>query len=171
LIATGVLVANPTHILIVVLANDLVSMALTTDRVRPSLTPNRWQVGPMVASGLIMALAWLAFSFGIFFYGRDLLQLNAGQLQTLIFLMLVLVAQANVYLIRERTHFWNSRPSGWMILATTVGLTTVSLLALQGILMAPIGLTLLLQIGAATVVFAILLDFLKVKTFRHYAVT
>ncbi|MFN8417891.1 MAG: hypothetical protein U0528_01380 [Anaerolineae bacterium] len=43
LILTGTLIAQPTHILLVVLANDLVSMSLTTDRVRPSAKPDRWR--------------------------------------------------------------------------------------------------------------------------------
>jgi H+-transporting ATPase len=171
LLMTGILVARPTHILMVVLANDLVSMALTTDRVRPSAKPDRWRLGPMVICGLVMALAWLVFSFAIFFYGRDSIMLSTDQLQTTMFVMLVLVAQANVYLIRERFHFWHSQPSHWMLLATAVDLLVVTVLALQGILMAPIALWLLLQLVGAAIVFAVLLDFLKVKVFRYFALS
>ena len=169
LLITGALIVRPTHILMVVLANDLVSMSLTTDRVRPSAKPDRWRVGPMVACGMAMALAWLAFNFAVFFYDRDILMLDTEQLQTVLFVTLVLIAQANVYLIRERHHCWHSRPSRWMLLATGVDLILVSILALQGIMMAPLSLSLLLQLGVATVLFAILLDFLKVRLFRFYA--
>ena len=169
LLITGALIVRPTHILMVVLANDLVSMSLTTDRVRPSAKPDRWRVGPMVVCGMAMALAWLAFNFAVFFYDRDILMLDTEQLQTVLFVTLVLIAQANVYLIRERHHCWHSRPSRWMLLATGVDLILVSILALQGIMMAPLSLSLLLQLGVATVLFAILLDFLKVRLFRFYA--
>jgi len=171
LMVTGTMVVRPTYILMVVLANDLVSMALTTDRVRPSPRPDHWRMRPMVGSGLVMALAWLAFCFGLFFVVRDGLVLGGEQLQTVIFVMLVLVAQANVYLIRERSHFWNSRPSQWMLLATGIDLVVISVLALRGILMTPIGLPLLLALIGATILFAILLDFLKVKTFHHYGLS
>ena len=51
------------------------------------------------------------------FRGRDLLHLPLAQLQTLIFVMLVFTGQGNVYLVRERRHFWRSRPSRWLLSA------------------------------------------------------
>jgi H+-transporting ATPase len=125
----------------------------------------------MITSGLVMAGAWLLFSFGVYFVGRDTLGLGGEQLQTLIFVMLVLVAQINVYLIRERYHFWNSRPSQWMLLATTVDVIVVSGMALFGILMAPISVGLLFGLLVVSLLFAFLLDFVKVKTFRHYGLS
>ncbi len=171
LLFTGALIVRPTYILLVVLANDLVSMALTTDRVRPSPKPDRWRIRPMVASGIVMAVAWVIFSFGVYFVGQEQLLLGNEQMQTLIFVMLVMVAQANVYLIRERYHFWNSRPSQWMLLATGVDLLVVSWLALRGILMASISLPLLLGVIAASALFAFMLDWLKISVFRHYALS
>lgn len=168
LLLTGGIVAQPTHILLVVLANDLVSMALTTDHVHPSAKPDRWRIEPMIGAGAVMASAWVAFSFGTYFYARDVLMLATEQLYTVVFVTLVLVAQANVYLIRERYHFWNSRPSQWMLLATGVDLIIISYLALQGILMASIPLMLLLQLLIISALFTFLLDFLKVKLFRIY---
>jgi H+-transporting ATPase len=168
LVLTGGLIVPPTYILLVVLANDLVSMALTTDRVHPSPRPNRWRVGPMVASGVALSLAWVAFSFAVYFIGRDGLMLNPAQLQTLIFLMLVVVAQANVYLIRERRFFWCSRPSQWMLLATVFDLVVVGFLAINGILMTALSPIIILQLFAVTILFTIALDFLKVGTFYAF---
>lgn len=168
LVLTGGLIVPPTYILLVVLANDLVSMALTTDHVRPSPRPDRWRVWPMVASGLVLSLAWVAFSFAIYAIGRYGLMLNAAQLQTLIFLMLVGVAQANVYLIRERRFFWCSRPSQWMLLATVFDLVVVSFLAVNGILMAALSPVIILQLFAVTILFTIVLDFVKVGVFYAF---
>ncbi|MBX3063767.1 MAG: plasma-membrane proton-efflux P-type ATPase [Anaerolineae bacterium] len=168
LILTGTLIAQPTHILLVVLANDLVSMSLTTDRVRPSAKPDRWRVRPLVISGAILALAWLAFSFMAYFYGRDVLQLDSAQLQTLVFLMLVYISQANVYIVRERRHLWSSRPSPWMLLATAFDLILVGILAVGGILMTAISPLILLQLLAATVIFTCILDLLKSAIFRYF---
>ncbi len=168
LVLTGALIVPPTYILLVVLANDLVSMALTTDHVRPSRRPDRWRVWPMVASGSVIAGFWVAFSFAIYFIGRDGLMLNPAQLQTLIFLMLVCVAQANVYIIRERRFFWCSRPSQWMLMATIFDLVVVSFLAVNGILMTALSPIIILQLFAVTILFTITLDFLKVGIFYAF---
>jgi H+-transporting ATPase len=166
LMLTGTLIAKPTHILLIVLANDLVSMSLTTDRVRPSAKPDRWRIAPMIAMGFLMALGWLAFSFGVYVFGRDGLQLPLEQLYTLTFLMLVCVAQANVYLIREKRVFWRSQPSRWMLLATTFDMCLVTLLALSGLLMTAISPVLVLVLYAATIGFMLTLDVIKVWVFR-----
>jgi hypothetical protein len=43
-----------------------------------------------------------------------------------------------VYLVRERGHFWDSAPSRWMIVSSTVDVSVVCLLSARGILMAPL---------------------------------
>src|SRR5690606_9126137 len=105
LLLTGTLIVSPMHILLMVLANDLVSMSLTTDHVHPSAKPNQWRTFPLIICGLILAGGWLAFSFGVFFIGHDVLHLDADHMDTLMFLMLVFIAIGNVYLIRERRLF------------------------------------------------------------------
>ncbi len=168
LILTGTLLVQPTHLLLLVLANDLVSMSLTTDHVRPSAKPDRWQVSPLLRRGLVISIGWLLFSFATYYVGRDALGLNPARLQTLLFLMLVCVSQANVYLIREKRFFWRSRPSMWMLLATTFDILLVSTLSLRGVLMAAVYPSLLLLTIGATVVFMIVLDLVKVLTFSLF---
>jgi H+-transporting ATPase len=171
LLLTGTLVANPTHILLLVLANDLVSMSLTTDNVRASRKPNRWKVAPLVTAGLILALAWVAYAFFVLIVGRSGLRFDLSRLQTLMFVMLVCAAQANVYLIRERGHFWRSRPSKWMLIATTFDLLLVALLAIKGVFMVAIDPALVLSLAAFTVGFMVALDFGKVALFRRLRIS
>lgn len=168
LILTGTLIVQPTHILLLVLANDLVSMSLTTDRVRPSAQPDRWLVAPLILRGLVMTIGWLIFSFAVWFFGRDMLLLDAPHLQTLTFLMLVCVSQANVYLIREKRFFWRSRPSLWMLLATTFDMILVSALSIRGVLMVSLYPALVVLMIAVTVTFMIVLDLVKVLVFSLF---
>ncbi|MGC1435400.1 MAG: cation-transporting P-type ATPase, partial [Terriglobales bacterium] len=42
----------------------------------------------------------------------------AAQLQTLVFVTLVFTGQGTVYLVRQRQHFWKSRPSKWLLLSS-----------------------------------------------------
>lgn len=167
LLLTGRLLVSPMHILLMVLANDLVSMSLTTDQVRPSASPNQWRSLPLILCGLMLALGWLAFSFGVFFIGRDLLLLDGDQMDTLMFLMLVFVAIANVYLIRERRLFWRSLPGKWLLMASGLDLLVVACLATGGILMASLNFVLIPALLIATIGFMLLLDAVKVVLFRY----
>ncbi len=168
LILTGSLFVQPIHILLLVLINDFVSMSLTTDNVRPSSQPDRWRAAPLLAIGLIMAIGWLFFSFGVFAFGRDVLLLSTAQLETLMFLMLVCVAQANVYLVRERQHFWRSRPSKWLLLASAFGFCLTIIFVLRGVFMMPLDGVIMLQMFWVTIAFMVVLDYLKVGAFRLF---
>lgn len=170
LLLTGTLIVSPIHILLMVLANDLVSMSLTTDRVQPSPRPNQWRTKPLIVCGIFLALGWLGFSFGIFFIGHDGLQLDANHLDSLMFLMLVFVAICNVYLIRERRFFWRSRPGKWLVVASVLDLTIVSILAVKGVLMAALDPTLILELLLSTIGFMLLLDLVKVWLFRRLGI-
>jgi H+-transporting ATPase len=161
LLLFGDFVTRPRLILLLLFANDFVTMSLATDRVSFSPHPDRWNIRSLVVSALVVASAWLVFSFGTFLVGRDVLNLDLGQLRTLVFLMLVFSGQANVYLVRERRHLWSSRPSRWLMLGTTFDVIAVSLLATQGILMVGIQPALVGGILLATVLYTLGLDVVK----------
>jgi H+-transporting ATPase len=139
LLVTGTFVTTPRLILLLLFANDFVTMSLATDRVGFSPHPDRWRVRSIVTAALSIAVPWLAFSFGTYVVGRDVLHLPMAQVQTLVFLMLVFTGQATIYLVRERHHLWSSMPSWWMLGGTLADVAIVTTLATGGILMAPIG--------------------------------
>jgi len=170
LLLTGSLVISPIHILLLVLANDMMSIALTADRVRPSAKPNQWRSTPLVICGLVLALGWLAFSLGVVAVGHDVLGFDANQQDTLMFLMLVFVAIANVFLIRERRWFWRSRPGKWLAVAGGLDILVVSLLATGGILMTAVDFRVIPVLLLATIAFMLLLDPIKVLLFRRFGI-
>ena len=170
LFLTGIFVTTPRLVVLLLFANDFVTMSLASDRVSYSRKPERWNIRSLVTSSLVMALAWLLFSFGILFLGRDIYHLELAQLQTLIFTMLIFTGQANVYLVRERGHFWKTRPGNALILSTIGDAFVVILFATQGILMEPIGLTLIILLVGLIVVYMFILDLLKSTLFSRMKV-
>ncbi len=168
LILTGVFVTTPLLVVLLLLANDFVTMAIATDRVRASAQPDRWDVRAMLIPAVSLALPILAFTFGVYLAGRNLLLLPVAQLQTLSFVTLVFTAQGMVYLVRERHHLWASRPSRWLVLASVLDILVVILLATFGILMQaiPIGVTFMTLVLTALALLA--LDYLKVWVFRRF---
>jgi H+-transporting ATPase len=168
LLLTGILVTRPRFVLLLLFANDFVTMSLATDRVTFSIKPDRWNIRSLVSSALALASAWLVFSFGVLFAGHNVLNLDHARLQTLIFVMLVFSGQANVYLVRERRHFWGSIPSRWLMLSSAVDVLVVSLLATQGILMTSISPTLVAELLLSVVFCMVGMDYIKVAAFNAF---
>ncbi len=164
---TRTFVTTPRLILLLLFANDFVTMSITTDRVSYASTPERWDVQRIVVGSLVMAVPLLGFSFGVFYVGRDLLHLDLAALQTLVFVMLVLTGQATVYLVRERRHFWSSKPSRWMIASTLADIVVITLLATLGLLMAKIGVALVAGTLGAAFLYMLCVDQLKIWIFER----
>ena len=161
LFVTGRFVTTPRLVLLLLFANDFVTMAIATDRVGFSPRPDRWHVPAISIAALGVAVPWLAGCFATFLIGRDVLGLGLARTQTLVFVMLVYTGQATVYLVRERGHLWASRPSTWMLAASALDVVGVAVLADRGVLMAPIGATPIAVLLGAVVGATMLLDLAK----------
>ena len=161
LLATVAFVTTPRLVLLLLFANDFVTMSLATDRVGYSSRPDRWQVPALSFAALGVAVPWLAFAFATYLVGRDMLGLGLAATQTLVFVMLVATGQATIYLVRERRHMWASRPSWWMLGATVADLVVVTVLAARGILMASVPLVDVGVLLGSVLVATVALDLLK----------
>ena len=165
---TRTFIITPLLIVLLLFTNDFVTMSIATDRVAFSRQPDRWRIRALVFTGGAMAALVLILSFSVFFAARSWLHLPLQQLQTLIFLMLVFSGQGTVYLVRERRHFWNSRPGRWLLLSSAADIIVVSVLAARGILMAAIPLTLVLGLLFLVMTYLVLADVLKVRIFKLF---
>jgi H+-transporting ATPase len=164
---TGVFVITPLLIVLLLFTNDFVTMSIATDHVGFSHRPERWDIATLMRTATPLAALILILSFSVFYAGRDILQLPLAQLQTLIFVMLVFTGLGNVYLVRERRHFWQSSPSRWMIVASLLDIVVVSVMASLGILMAAISPALVAGLLAVALGYLFILDRLKIYIFRR----
>jgi len=139
LLAMGKFVTTPLLVVLLLLANNFATMSLATDRVGTPQFPERWTVRSLVLASLGLAIPIIALSFAVWFIGAEGLGLHTAQLQTLTFIWLVTSAQATIYSVRERHHFWNSAPSGWLAASSIGDLLVVTVMAWRGWLMTPIG--------------------------------
>jgi len=161
-------VVTPFLVVLLLFANDFVTMSIATDSVGYSPKPDRWKIRPLVASSGLLALLVLAESFLVLYLGTRVFGLAWPAVQTLMFVTLVFSGQATVYLVRQRSFLWTTWPSKWLLAATTVDIVAVMILATNGILMAPISLPLVLTALGIAVGFMLLADPLKVSIFRRF---
>jgi hypothetical protein len=155
---------------IVMITGDFLSMSLTTDNVRPSQKPNAWSIGRLTSAGVILGVCLLSFCTGVLAVGKFGLHLGNAALQALAFIVLVFGSQGTIYAIRERRHLWNSRPSLLLAASSIVDIAIASTLAVAGIAMAPIPALVVAGTLAAAVLFALVLDLIKVPVFAHLGI-
>ena len=155
-------VVTPLLVLLLLFANDFVTMSLAEDNVRPSTKPDRWNVRSLVWSSLAVAGAWLLYIFAVYMVARFLLHLPEGSVQSLGFVGLVYSGLANVFLVRERGHLWAARPGKFLALASLADIVIVSVLAIFGWLLAPVPAYLVGALLLFTLIYTLLLDQIKV---------
>lgn len=156
---------TPMLMVIFLFLNDFLTMSLSTDRMNYSQQPNVWNTRSIVVAAIVLAVGKLCFSLGVFLGGHYLLHLNMPRLQTLTFATLIFSSQGGVYLLRERGHFWESRPSLFLIASSVFGLSVTAILAGGGILMPRLSIWLLLAVVGIGLLWFAVLDWLKVWLF------
>ena len=167
LVMTGQAVLTPMLMVIVMITGDFLAMSLTTDRVRPSKTPNSWQIGGITIAGVILGICFLAFSTAILAVGKFQLHLGIEALQTLSVVGIVFGSQATTYVIRGRQHMWGLRPSTWLVLSSVADILIISTLAALGIAMAPLPIAVIAGEFAAAIAFGLVLDMVKIPVFAR----
>ena len=167
LFLTGHAILTPMLMVIIMLTGDLLGMSLTTDNVRPSPQPNRWQIGKLTIAGVFMGASELVFCVAILTFARFPLGLGIETLRTVAFVAIVFGNQATTYTNRARQHIWSSKPSGWLVLSSVVDLLIASTLATCGIAMTPVSILVVAQLTVAAIVFAFAVDFVKVPVYRR----
>jgi H+-transporting ATPase len=168
LLMTGHAILTPLLMVLVMITGDFLGMSLTTDNVRPSPLPNRWRIGNLTLAGIIMGLAELAFCVGVLFIGYFRLGLGIAPLQTLVFVAVVFAGEATLYAVRARHRIWSSPgPSRWVVLSTIADVLIASILAIRGWLMVPLPLLVVGSVLAGAILFAFVLDQVKVAAFTR----
>ncbi len=146
-VITGKFVISAFAMLLLVFMTDFAKIALATDHVRPSGTPETWNIGGFitvsVVLGIIMVAETLFFlRFGWLRYG---LAANDNALHTFSFLTLLYFAVFSIVSARERRWFWASRPGSALaaaLLAETLIGTGLTFAGLPGLRPLPWGQTL-----------------------------
>lgn len=167
---TGGFVVSSTLIVLLLFTNDFVTMSIAADRVQPARGPQRWQVRRLMGAASVLAAVSLVFSFSVYAWARSSQGLDATQMQTVAFLLLVFTNQACVYVLRNDGRLWSFAPGRWMAWATVADIVLVTVFATKGWLMSSVAATLVALLIGATVAFAFALDQVKRFVFHRFAV-
>jgi len=167
LIMTGQAILTPLLMVLIMITGDFLGMSLTTDSVRPSTTPNAWQIGILTIAGVSTGVGELVFCTSVLAFGAYRMGYDIQGLRTLAFVVIVFGNQATTYTNRERRRLWSSRPSFWLVVSSVADLMIASTLAVAGIAMTPLPALVVAATFAAAIAFAVILDFAKVPLFAR----
>jgi H+-transporting ATPase len=170
LIMTGQAILTPMLMVLMMVLGDFLAMSTSTDNVRPSSTPSVWHIGPLTIAAVVMGIVDLLFCTAMLATGIFLLHLDTLSLRTLTVVILVFSGQAVLYVSRERQHMWRSLPGRWLMLSSVADLGIVTVLATRGILMTALPVVIVAGVFVAVIVFAIILDTVKVALFERLEV-
>jgi H+-transporting ATPase len=171
LVMTGHAVLTPMLMVIVMITGDFLAMALTTDRVRPSPMPNSWQVGRITVAGVTLGGCFLAFCVAVLAVGKFEMHFGIEPLRTLSVVAIVYGSQATIYALRARRHLWGLRPTVWLVASSIADILIISTLAIRGIAMAPLPLSVLGVEFAAAIGFWLILDGVKIPVFARLGIS
>jgi len=171
LIMTGHAVLTPMLMVIVMITGDFLAMSLTTDRVRPSQKPNAWRIGSITSACVILGGCFLAFCTAILAMGKYEMGFGVEALRTLSVVGIVYASQATLYAIRGRHHLWGLRPTIWLVLSSIADVLIISILAIRGIAMAPLPLSVIAGEFGASIVFGLILVGVKMPVFARLGIS
>ncbi len=165
---TGGFVISPRLIVLLLFANDFLTMSIAIDRVRPPTRPQRWRAGQLVGAASVLAGISILFSLGLYEWASVRYALGPNRIHTMVFLLLVFTTQANVYVLRNDDRIWSFAPAPAMVWASIAAMAIVSALAATGIGMAAVPPGLIAAMAALVAAFALILDLTKRVAFRHF---
>ncbi len=135
LILTGITVVGAFQVVLLLLVNDFVTISLSTDRVRWSKKPDTWNVRHLVRIAVIIGVLTVIEHFVLLaaaFNGLGLAK-DDPKLNTFAFEMLFFPGLFTLLIIRDRKHFWTSRPSNVLALALVLDGVFVAMISTFGI--------------------------------------
>ena len=105
--------------LVLTFMTDFVKITLATDRVRPSQSPDTWEIRSTTLVALSLGFCMMFEALGLLWLGLHIvgIKLESHEVHTYSFLILLFMALFSILSIRERGHFWKSRPSKTLALA------------------------------------------------------
>lgn len=152
-VVTGKFVMTSFTILLLVFVTDFAKISLSTDRVRPSMKPETWNIWPFIMISVVQGILMVLESLLVLWIGwsRFGLATNNNTLYTFSFLTLLYFAAFSIVSARERHWFWATMPSRTVLLAIMAELfigTSLTYTGLPGLIPLPWWQPLLLLIFA-----------------------
>jgi H+-transporting ATPase len=148
-------------IILLALLNDLPILSIAYDRTRVQKEPVRWSMPELLTVSTMLGVIGVVASFGIF-YILERMGFSQGEIQSMIFLKLLVAGHATIFLTRTEGWFWQRPfPSPILLHASFWSAVAGTLVVVYGFMVTPIGWVHALWIWAYALSWLVLNDFVK----------
>ena len=166
LLLTSYFVVSVDGVVLILLLGDFATMSMSADNVKFSMKPVSFDIPWMFKLGAFLGLASTIEGVVLTLGGIAYLGLagDVGKIYTFGFTYLVLAGIFNLLIVRERHHFWESRPGNSLLITVGAEILIVCAISLAGFLdLSPIGTIPLVVVLSVTAVASLVVnDWLKV---------
>jgi H+-transporting ATPase len=153
---------------LLVFANDFVTMSLATDNVKTTKSPNIWNVKKITLASILIGVLLVVEGVIVIFIGTNYYHMELGTLQTFVLLTLVFTSQFRVLIVRERGHFWASRPGRELTISSLATVIGFALLGIYGVVLPSVTTIQVLVVLGLSAIFTLGVDFPKYYAFRKF---
>jgi H+-transporting ATPase len=126
-------------IVLIALLNDGAILSIAYDNVQYKDQPETWNMRLVITMATAIGITGIVSTFILYYLGGHVFDLDASQLQTMMYLMLSIGGSLTIFLTRTRGPFWSIRPKQILLLAVLGAEAIATLLGGFGIFMTPLG--------------------------------
>jgi H+-transporting ATPase len=157
---------TPIMIVLLAILNDIPIMAIAWDNAPTARHPVRWDMPRVLTIASVLSVTGLISSFLLFWYFSFHQALPRGEVQTLMFLKLLVAGHMTLFVTRSRGWLWQKPwPNLWMFLALEGTQVAGTLVAVYGFLVTPIGWLNAGIVWAYAIVWILVLDAVKILSY------
>ncbi|VVC03573.1 Copper-exporting P-type ATPase B [Candidatus Burarchaeum australiense] len=154
-----------------VFVNDFMTMSLAIDNARGTKNPNSWNIRNITLASALLGILFCIVVLTLLFLGMNYFHLDLDHLRTLVLLAIVYMGQLGIITLRERGHFWSSRPHIFVLTILTFAVVVFTLMGIYGFLVVPLPASIVATILAVTSASLLLMDPIKVYAFRKLGIS
>ncbi len=151
---------------LLVFANDFITMSLATDNVQHTSNPNTWNVKDITIASLVLGILLILETIVVMLIGKRYFDISDARMPTLVLLNLVFASQFRILIVRERQHFWSSKPGRELLISTFAAVVLFVILGTYGWLIPSLTFGKVLLVLALSALFTLGLDFPKYSIFK-----
>ena len=158
-----------TAIMIVLLAilNDFPIMMIAYDNAPVARRPVRWDMHRVLTLSVVLGVMGVIASFGMFWIGEEYLKMPRDEIQTLMFLKLLVAGHLTIYLTRNTGAFWARPWPNWRLIVMTESTQILgTLAAVYGWYVTPIGWEIALAVWGYALAWFAINNVVKVYLYR-----
>ena len=153
-------ILSPLLAVLLMIANDFVTISIATDRAKPTASPVRWNILHMIIASAIIATVPLVTVLITYLIARYL-NYPMDVIRTVVYLSLVYYGMATLLAIRAWPHAWNVKPGKALTIALFVSFLFALAVSISGLIIPAVPIVFVAFIIAAAVIGLFTVDWVK----------